>query len=59
MVVETSRSIARVAREPRVNETTRGYWVKACFASIIRTRYSGCASPIMIGASISASGITL
>ena len=29
MVVETSRSIARVARELRVNETTLGYWVRA------------------------------
>jgi putative transposase len=29
MVVETSRSIADVARELGVNETTLGYWVKA------------------------------
>jgi transposase len=29
MVVETSRSIAEVARELGVNGTTLGYWVKA------------------------------
>jgi len=29
MVVETSRSIADVARELGLNETTLGYWVKA------------------------------
>lgn len=29
MVVDTSRSIAEVARELGLNETTLGYWVKA------------------------------
>ena len=29
MVVETSRSIAEVARELGLNGTTLGYWVKA------------------------------
>ncbi len=36
MVVETSRSIARVARELGVNETTLGYRVKP-----YRERYAG------------------
>ena len=36
MVVETSRSIARVAREPGVSETTLGYWVRA-----YRERHAG------------------
>ena len=36
MVVETSRSIAQVARELGVNETTLGYWVKA-----YRERHAG------------------
>ena len=36
MVVETSRSIARVARKLRVNETTLGNWVKA-----YRERHTG------------------
>ena len=36
MVVETSRSIARVARELGVNETTLGYRVKA-----YRERHAG------------------
>jgi len=36
MVVETSRSIARVARELGMNETTLGYRVKAC-----RERHAG------------------
>ncbi len=36
MAVETSRSIARVARGLGVNETTLGYRVKAC-----RERHAG------------------
>src|SRR5258708_2039651 len=36
MVVETSRSIADVARELGLNETTLGYWVKA-----YRERHAG------------------
>ncbi|HYW84496.1 MAG TPA: transposase [Spirochaetia bacterium] len=36
MVVETSRSIARVARKLRVNETTLRNWVKA-----YRERHAG------------------
>ena len=36
MVVETSRSIAEVARELGLNETTLGYWVKA-----YRQRHAG------------------
>ena len=36
MVVETSRSIARVARKLRVNETILGNWVKA-----YRERHAG------------------
>jgi transposase len=33
---ETSRSIARVSRELRMNETTLGYWVRA-----YRERHAG------------------
>ena len=36
MVVETSRSIAQVARDLGVKETTRGYWVK-----VYRERHAG------------------
>jgi transposase len=36
MVVETSRSIAEVARELGLDETTLGYWVKA-----YRERHAG------------------
>ena len=51
MVVETSQSIAHVARELNVNETTLGNWVKEYRESTRRTsprcRYRnvrGCAS---------------
>jgi transposase len=41
MVVETSRSIADVARELGLNETTLGYWVKA-----YRERHAGDEPPL-------------